>query len=142
MPRHPIRRRANRRGAAVVEFALCFPVALGLLFGIIEFSRVMQLQHTLRLAAFEGARAGVTLDATTTDVQNRAQTLLNAVYIPNAQITVSPNPLGYTSSTVTVTVSADPAQNAWLTWFVTGGNPISSTITLDREVLAVSHPGP
>ena len=109
---------------------------------MILLSRVLQLQHTIRLVAFEGARAGVPLDSTTADVQNRMQSILQAVQVPNAQTTITPSPLAYASPTVTVTVSADPANNAWLTWFVTAGHPLTSTITLQREVLAVSVPGP
>jgi len=132
----------DRRGASVVEFAICFPVALTFLFGIIEFARVLQIQHSVRLAAFEAARAGVTLDSSTSDITTSVANTLAAVNITNSQTTITPNPLSYTSPTVTVTVSADPAQNAWLTWFVTAGHPVSSTITLNREVQAVSVPGP
>ncbi len=137
-PRRQIDR--GRRGASVVEFAICFPVLLTFLFGIIEFARVLQIQHSVRLAAFEGARAGVTLDSTTASVTTKIASDLAAVNITNSQTTITPNPLTYASPTVTVTVSADPAQNAWLTWFVTAGHPVSSTITLNREVLAVSSP--
>lgn len=132
----------KRLGATAVEFAVCLPVALILVFGIIEFSRVMQIQHTIRLAAFEGARAGVTLDSSTSDITTRSQSILNAINLKSSQITVTPNPLTYTSPTVMVTVTADPAKNAWMTWFVTAGNPISSSITLNREVQAISVPGP
>ena len=138
----PTKYGGNRRGATAVEFSICFPILLAFVFGTIEFSRVLQLQHTIRLAAFEGARAGVPLDSTTADVQNRMQSILQAVKVSNATTTITPNPLAYTSPTVTVTVAADPANNAWLTWFVTAGHPLTSTITLQREVLAVSVPGP
>jgi len=136
------RDRGNRRGATVVEFSICFPILLSFVFGTIEFSRLLQLQHTIRLAAFEGARAGVPLDSTTADVQNRVQSILEVVRISNVQTTITPNPLLYASPTVTVSVSADPAENAWLIWFVTAGHPVTSSITLQREVLAVSVPGP
>ena len=140
--RSPTEYCGDRRGATVVEFSICFPVLLAFVFGTIEFSRVLQLQQTIRLAAFEGARAGVPLDSTTADVQNRTQDILAAVRVATATTTITPNPLAYTSPTVTVTVSTDPAQNAWLIWFVTAGHPLTSTITLQREVLAVSVPGP
>jgi Flp pilus assembly protein TadG len=136
----PIQQRTQRRGATVVEFALCFPILLTFVFGTIEFSRVLQIQHSIRLAAFEGARAGVPLDSTTSDVTTRVQSILSAVKISNSTTTITPNPIAYTSPTVTVTVSADPALNKWVTWFVTAGHPLSSTITLNREVQAVSVP--
>jgi Flp pilus assembly protein TadG len=44
------------RGAAAVEFALILPLVLLLVFGIIDFGRVLNLQITLTSAAREGAR--------------------------------------------------------------------------------------
>jgi Flp pilus assembly protein TadG len=132
----------NRRGATVVEFAICFPILLAFVFGTIEFSRVLQLQHTIRLAAFEGARAGVPLDSTTSDVTARTQSVLSSVRVTHATTTITPNPVVYASPTVTVTVSVDPTRSSWVNWFLTAGHPLTSTITLNREVLSVSVPGP
>ncbi len=48
------RSQQNRRGSSVVEFALCAPVLFAVLFGIIEYARMLQIQHTVRQAALEG----------------------------------------------------------------------------------------
>ena len=48
--RHP------RRGQALVEFALVFPVFMLLLFGVIEVGRFVYTDNTLSQAAREGAR--------------------------------------------------------------------------------------
>jgi hypothetical protein len=45
------------RGAAAVELALVLPVLLLILFGIIDFGRMLNTQITLTEAAREGARA-------------------------------------------------------------------------------------
>ena len=45
------------RGAAAVEFALVLPVLLILIFGIIDFGRMLNAKITLTEAAREGARA-------------------------------------------------------------------------------------
>jgi Flp pilus assembly protein TadG len=129
-----------RRGATAVEFALCVPILLTFVFGIIEFSRMAQIQHTVREAALEGARAGVALDASTTDVVNQATKITSAMGIVNPTITLTPNPITYTSPTVSVTVSANPAQNCWLLRFFAAAQPITGTITMTREVQAVSVP--
>src|SRR5277367_3508448 len=100
--------RPSRRGATAVEFALCLPVLLAFVFGILEFSRATQLQQSARLAAFEGARAGISLDAQTTDVQTAANRVMSAMSISNYTTTITPNPLTYTSSSISVTVSMDP----------------------------------
>jgi TadE-like protein len=59
-------RRADRGadgGAAAVEFALVLPLLLLLLFGIIDFGRLLNAQLTVNEAAREGARATALYDA-------------------------------------------------------------------------------
>jgi len=48
--------KARDRGAAAVEFALCLPLLLFLVFGIIDFGRLLNAQITLTNAANAGAR--------------------------------------------------------------------------------------
>lgn len=134
------KRTAKRRGATSVEFALCLPVLLTFVFGILEFSRITQLQQSARLAAFEGARAGISLDATTSDITTAVNRVMSAVSIANYTTTMTPNPLTYSSTSITVTVSLDASQNAWVTWFVKTSRTITATVTLQREVGAVSVP--
>lgn len=50
------RNRPGERGAAAVEFALILPVLILLVMGLIEFSRVFNVQISLSNAAREGAR--------------------------------------------------------------------------------------
>jgi len=50
------RRKDGDRGAAAVEFALCLPILLLLVFGIIDFGRALNAQLTLTQAAREGVR--------------------------------------------------------------------------------------
>jgi Flp pilus assembly protein TadG len=49
-------RKARDRGAAAVEFALCLPILLLLVFGIIDFGRALNAQISLTQAAREGVR--------------------------------------------------------------------------------------
>jgi len=51
------RRRLGDRGAAAVEMALVLPVLLLVVFGIIDFGRVLNAQVKVTEAAREGARA-------------------------------------------------------------------------------------
>ena len=129
------------RGATMVEFAICLPVLLAIVFGMLEFARITQLQHTARLAAFEGARAGVTLDASASDVNSEVNRVMSAVGILTFTTTITPANLAYTSPTVTVNVSVPAKANSWFTWFVTSSSTtITASITLGREVQAVSAP--
>ncbi len=133
-------RRNNRQGGATVEFAICAPILFMFLCAVVEFGSVYQLQQTVREAAFEGARAGVALDAATSDVTTAATSITQTIGIINPTITINPNPLTYTSPTITVTVSVNLGKNAWLLWFFSGTTSISGTITLTREVQGVSVP--
>ena len=44
------------RGTATVEFAVVLPLLLLIIFGILEFGRIMMVVHMLNSAAREGAR--------------------------------------------------------------------------------------
>ena len=68
----------DRRGTAVVEFALIFPVLAMLIFGVIDFGRAFFLRTNLVAAVREGARSGATRadacsGAATTAIQARVQ---------------------------------------------------------------------
>lgn len=131
---------ASRRGATTVEFAICLPILFSVLFGLLEFARVTQLQQAARLAAFEGARAGVSLNASTTDVKSAVNKVMSAVSISSFTTTITPETLAYTSPTVSVTVALSPNANAWFKWYVSDNSVITANVTLSREVQAVSVP--
>lgn len=133
-------RSTRRPGATTVELAFCIPILLAIVLGIMEFSRGLQIQQTLRQAAFEGARAGIELDASTADVTSAVTAITSSVAVKNPTITIVPNPLPNTSPTVSVTVSTTPASNGWFLKFFNSNSVISATITLNREVQSVSVP--
>src|SRR5262245_42012772 len=53
----------NDRGAAALEFALVLPVLLIVVFGLIDFGRMLNAQLIASDAAREGARAAAIVDA-------------------------------------------------------------------------------
>lgn len=59
--------RSDERGAAIVEFAIIFPVLIVLLFGVIDFGRAFFVRNNLIAAAREGARAGAVYTNPCTD---------------------------------------------------------------------------
>jgi Flp pilus assembly protein TadG len=108
--------RKNRGGATVVEFAIVAPILVLLVFGMIEFGRMVMVQQVLTNAAREGARVGVLDSSTVTDVQTTVNTYLTGGGVSGATVTVTPNPLssaGY-GAPVTVTVSVPFSQVSWL----------------------------
>ena len=60
------RRRRNDRGAAAVEFALCVPIVVGLIYGIFEFSQLYWANAGMQHALGEGARYATIYDSSTT----------------------------------------------------------------------------
>src|SRR5262249_22293942 len=77
----PTKQSTHRREAAAVEFALIVPYLLLILFGIIEFSRMWLVIHTLGEVARQGCHDACTMRSGTTatvvtDCQSRASYLL------------------------------------------------------------------
>jgi Flp pilus assembly protein TadG len=60
--------RKEKRGQALVEFALVFPLLVLLIFGLIDLGRAVYAQHTLSEAAREGARWGSVQARSATDL--------------------------------------------------------------------------
>lgn len=112
----------ERRGAALVEFALVAPVFLLLLIGSIEFGRAIMVQEALTNASREGARVGVLDGATTSDVTTAVNTYLSGMSISGATTSVSPTDPGTTANgtQVTVLVSIPYSTVTWVPspWFL------------------------
>lgn len=79
----------RRRGSAVMDAALVFPILIVLSFGSVEFGYFYFTKHTFQGAAREGARAGIAPGATNTEVTTAVgQTMTAAGFLP-AQYTVA-----------------------------------------------------
>jgi len=97
----------DQKGLALVEMAISVFFLVLILFGAIEFGRVMYMRNTLNLAAREGARrAAVTPSPVNTgNIVSYVES-----YIPfdhtGISVSVTSNPAGFTSgSTITVAVN-------------------------------------
>jgi Flp pilus assembly protein TadG len=108
--------RKKRRGAAVVEFAIVAPLFILLVFGMIEFGRMVMVQQVLTNATREGARQAVLDGSTRDDVEQIINTYLAASSINGATISVNPDPPSNAISgePVTVSVSVPFGQVSWL----------------------------
>jgi hypothetical protein len=117
-PRRARSRRAQRRGATIVEFAMVAPLFFLLIFGMIEFGRMIMVQQLLVAASREGGREAM-LDGTTSGaVITRVRDYLTSTSIDGAAatVTVTPDPAtAETGTEITVTVSI-PFEN--VSWFV------------------------
>ena len=119
---------AERRGAALVEFALLLPLLLALLFGFIEFGRALMVQSILTNAAREGARTSTLLGATDSQVGQVIDNYMTGNQISGHSHSLAPSLSGAPSKAaikVTVTV---PYNN--VTWI-----PINSLSWLKGRIL-------
>jgi len=128
--------RKKRLAAAAVEFAVVAPVFLLLVFGMIEYGRMVMVYQVLTNASREGARAAVLDGATTTSVTTSVNGFLTDAFISGATVTVSPNPPGSAlyGDPVTVTVSIPFSQVSWLpSPMYLGSRTLSSATAMRRE---------
>jgi len=87
----------DKKGQALIEFALVLPILLLVLLGIMEFGRMIMTVNVLNQAAREGARIGaVTSDADSLDFKDKIETrvgqLLGAANITGARTEISLDP--------------------------------------------------
>jgi Flp pilus assembly protein TadG len=132
-PHRSVRKR--RRGAAAVEFAIVLPVFVILVFGMIEYGRMVMVQQVITNASREGARRAVLDGATTSSVQSAVTTYLTNAAINGGSTEVSPEPSAAASGDpVTVTVSIPFSAVSWLpTPMYLGGKTLSASTTMRRE---------
>ncbi len=127
--------RKNRRGAAVVEFAMVVPVFLLLVFGMIEFGRAVMVKQVLVNATREGARQAVLDGSTMADVRARVDVYLAASSINGATTTVTPNPQAAAfGQPVAVTISVPFEEVSWLPvpQYI-GGTNLTASSVMRRE---------
>ncbi len=68
----------NRRGVAAVEFAVCLPMLVLLVFGSIEASSFIFLKQSLNVAAYEGIREAIRNGSSNATGSNRSVNILRA----------------------------------------------------------------
>jgi Flp pilus assembly protein TadG len=123
-------RRSARRGVAAVEFAFVAIPFFFFMFACIEFGRMNTVRQTVNNAAYEGARKCIVPNATAAEGIEAAQSVLNAVGVRNASITVTPSTIAPTTTDVTVKVTAPLASNLWVSPVFLGGTSVASTCSL------------
>jgi Flp pilus assembly protein TadG len=122
----------------VVEFAIVAPLFFLLVFGMIEYGRMVMVQQVITNASREGARRAVLDGATTTEVRTKVNNYLESAGIEKKDeyITVSPDPpttAGYRQP-VSVSVTVPFADVSWIPapMFLKGVD-LSATTVMSRE---------
>jgi len=128
----------TRRGAALVEFACTVPVLFLLIFGAVEFGRIMMVKNALTNAAREGCRSAVL--ATTLDRNKIDAAVLRYLtgIISDGDVRIDIDPTNFdnitTETAVTVDVSVRYADVSWLPVdSLVGATELHATSTQRRE---------
>lgn len=90
-------RQIKRGGTAIVEVAVCFPVFMLILLGIIEFGRAMSVNQLLNSAARIGCRAAVLDGSSNSSITSLVQQNVTST-------------LGCQQSSVTVSIAVTSAR--------------------------------
>lgn len=138
-----IRRRAksNRCGTVSVEMALVAPVIFVMVFGSVEFARMMMIRQALTNAARAGCRkACLVTTQTSSQTDDAVRESLRGV-IKNADVTksiriqIEPDfsTIPESGETVRTYVEVDCADVSWLPPFFTSAVKISGSASMRRE---------
>jgi TadE-like protein len=130
--------RRNRRAAAAVEFAVVAPVFFLLIFGMIEYGRMVMVQQVITNASREGARLAVLDGATYDEIDAQVDEYLTSASIDttNAVVAVDPDPPTDAAfgDPITVTVSIPFSEVSWLpSPMYLGGKTLTATTVMRRE---------
>jgi Flp pilus assembly protein TadG len=132
--------RRKRLGAAAVEFAVVAPVFFLLVFGMIEFGRMVMIQQVITNASREGARKAVLDGSTESNVKSSVVTYManGGVTIATSNVTVNPTDpsAAAAGSPITVTVSVPFSQVSWLpSPMFLGGRQMTASTVMRREAV-------
>lgn len=102
--------RKQRKGTTTVDFALTFPLVLGVFMSMIFFVQAFLYKNTASNACFEAARKGITVGATEEDIRQEAEIVLSSLAIRQREILIDND-----GDTVTVAISIPMKGNSWAT---------------------------
>ena len=124
------RKPANRKGAAVVEFAVCLPVIIILVLGAIECTTMIFVNQALNVVAYEGIRVAAKRDAETAEVLQRCNEVIAERNLQNAQVTLNPANIDdlERGTQITINVTAPSQQNSALALKFFSGDIVAEAV--------------
>lgn len=137
MKRPPARRKPHpRSGAALTEFAVVLPVLVLMFFATIEACGMINLEQSLKVAAYEATRIALVPGTNAGNVTAAAQQVLDDRDITGGNVSISPS--NFTTAAagtyISVTVTAPANGNSLVgAWFY-GGKTLTSTVTMMKEL--------
>lgn len=128
-----VRRPADRRGVATVEFALTVPIWFLVLFTALELGRMNMIRQTANNAAYEAVRTCIVPGATNAEGVAAATTLLTSIGVKDYTVTISPTTITDTTPSVTATVVVPYGKNLWGKPLFSGSRAANVTCTMTRD---------
>ncbi len=140
MPHHTTNRRQRsngllRRGAAVVEFAVCLPLIVLIVFGGIEAASMLFLRQTLVQAAYEGVKTGAKVNGTAARATDSANAVCDGRNLQNVTVTINPSDLSTLErgEIIEITVSAPGDENSVFPFGPFAGKDVVATAVMVKE---------
>lgn len=99
------RSRIGRRGAAVVEFAICFPVVALVIIAAMDFTQVLRAKQAVVEVTHETARVVATNEADEDQFRQLAIDMLALKELSSATVTFDPPPSPQTERGTPIAVS-------------------------------------
>lgn len=113
----------NRRGTAVVEFAIIAPVVVFLFMGMVELTRAIQVKHVLNDSVRSAARMAIQPGYSSDQVTQNAKDILtdNGIPTTHAAITIKVNDVttsevktATAGSKISVQITVPASQVGWI----------------------------
>ena len=125
----------KRRGVAAVEFAVCLPVIVLLVFGSIEASSFIFLKQSLSVAAYEGIREAIRDGASNASAIERAENILNARQVEDFNISILGGDVQTTprGTAIVIEVSAPTETNSPLAGSFVNNRTLVSRVVMVKE---------
>jgi hypothetical protein len=126
----------TRRGVAATEFAVCLPVLVLILLGVIETCSMIFLKQSLSVAAYEGGHVAVAPDGTPALVRSTCASILADRRVRGATVDIVPGNLSAVAAGdyFEVRVSAPTGPNAILPLSFFRGQTLRASATLMKEL--------
>ena len=130
-----IRRRKVRRGAALVELAICMPVITLVIFGAIEAAGMIFLKQAIVQTAYEGVKVAAKRDGTESAARTAAASVTQGRNLEGVQINFDPADVENTprGTKIRVLVSAPADDNSLINFGFFRGRQLSVEAVMLKE---------
>ena len=125
----------RRKGAAVVEFAVCLPVIILIVLGSIEAASLLFLRQALIQSAYEGAKVAIRTEGNNADVVSVVEAVAAGRRLSDVNVTLTPSDVSEAiqGEIVRITVSAPGDANSFIPFGPFRGQTVSAEAVMVKE---------